>query len=220
LDERGFEDYNVDAGVCSIHNDERSSGIISIVEYSSMETWRFDDYSIWIPQVINDAEDDNIDIYVTLKSGERYGATLFTLKNIHTLMEQDFREGDNNDGQFFRCPDPVIVMDLTEKNILDLVAYLFKNDELKRTFKLYKDAQKPNLSELIDRLYKDEEQYGGTMPREAVIAWRSYLAALREYDALPEDHIERLEARLPPLEDPSVLNIFLNPPPPEEDEDL
>lgn len=62
-------------------------------------TWRFDDYTIWIPQVINDVEDDNIDIHVTLKTGERYGATLITLKNIHTLMESDLRSGENNDGQ-------------------------------------------------------------------------------------------------------------------------
>jgi hypothetical protein len=52
--------------------------------------------------------DDNVDVEVQLKSGERYFASFFTIENLRTLMKRHEISGECNYGTYIRCPDMVV----------------------------------------------------------------------------------------------------------------
>lgn len=64
-------------------------------------------------------------------------------------------------------------------------------------------------SELRGRIQADARAYGGTLPREATIAWEGYLAALIEWGQLSVDEHARLCDLLPRIEDSPVTHILL-----------
>jgi hypothetical protein len=65
------------------------------------------------------------------------------------------------------------------------------------------------VGELRERIEQDARRYGGTLPREATIAWEGYLAALIEWDVLSIGEHERLSALLPRIEGSPVTHILL-----------
>jgi hypothetical protein len=65
------------------------------------------------------------------------------------------------------------------------------------------------VAELRGRIEEDARRYGGTLPREAVIAWEGYLAALIEWDVLSVAEHERLCRLLPPVADSPVTHILI-----------
>lgn len=69
-----------------------------------------------------DPEDDNEDVIVTLADGRRYSATVFTVKNVITLMERRKQSGEQAHGPYFHCPDGFIVERLTRDVITRAVA--------------------------------------------------------------------------------------------------
>jgi hypothetical protein len=64
-------------------------------------------------------------------------------------------------------------------------------------------------TELRGRIQADARAYGGTLPREAVIGWEGYLAALIEWGTLSVAEHPRLCKLLPRIEDSPVTHILL-----------
>lgn len=64
-------------------------------------------------------------------------------------------------------------------------------------------------AELRWRMEADARAYGGTLPREAIIAWEGYLAAMIEWGTLTVAEHARLCKLLPPIEDSPVTHILL-----------
>jgi hypothetical protein len=81
-----------------------------------------------------DETDDNIDVEVALANGERYTATLFTPKNITTLMTRYQETGECLYGKYFWATELVIIRDLKLSSIHEAVADMLKNGELFRAF--------------------------------------------------------------------------------------
>lgn len=101
-----------------------------------MKTIIKDTYKVTIFHEIEDSENDNIDVEVVFRDQTRYSATVFTLKNIQTLMEKYTKTGENNSGQYFWSSDLFILHSLTEDNILEAVAHLIQEDRLALAFQL------------------------------------------------------------------------------------
>lgn len=64
------------------------------------------------------------------------------------------------------------------------------------------------VAELRERIAADAAGYGGTLPREGIIAWEGYLAALIEWDVVSVGEHERLCDLLPRIEDSPVTHIL------------
>lgn len=64
-------------------------------------------------------------------------------------------------------------------------------------------------AELRGRIQADARAHEGTLPREVVIGWEGYLAALIEWGQLPVDGHARLCALLPRIEDSPVTHILI-----------
>lgn len=58
---------------------------------------------------------------------------------------------------------------------------------------------------------EDARRCGGTLSREAAIAWQGYLAGLIEWDVLSMGEHERLCRLLPSVDDSPVTYILLGP---------
>lgn len=71
------------------------------------------------------------------------------------------------------------------------------------------------VAELRQRIAEDASRYGGSLPREAIIAWEGYLAALIEWDVLSVGEHQALCGLLPRIEDSPATHILLG----WEDED-
>jgi hypothetical protein len=69
-------------------------------------------------------------------------------------------------------------------------------------------ADRPIVAELRERMEEDARRNGGTLSREAAIAWQGYLAGLIEWDVLSIAEHERLCGVLPPVEDSPVTHIL------------
>lgn len=93
-------------------------------------------YKVIVYDEITDIHNDNIDIEVIFSDKTRYSATVFTVKNIETLMEKDAKTGENNDGQYLWCPDLLIIHDLKEVTILDTIQHLIDENKLSSVFQL------------------------------------------------------------------------------------
>jgi len=84
-----------------------------------------------------DSHDSNLDVYVILKNGERWGATFFTLKNLESTFGKNQRTGEEDAGRLFWCPDMVIVRENTRDNIARSIEYLASTGELLQAFQHY-----------------------------------------------------------------------------------
>jgi hypothetical protein len=67
----------------------------------------------------------------------------------------------------------------------------------------------PRLEELRSRIRESERYYGGTLPREAVLAWCGYLAALIEWGLVSVSDHATLSDMLPKGDVDPVLQILL-----------
>lgn len=63
------------------------------------------------------------------------------------------------------------------------------------------------IAELRGRMEEDARRYGG-WPREAVIGWEGYLAALIEWDVISVGEHERLCRLLPRIENSPAIRIL------------
>lgn len=100
-----------------------------------MKTWNFDDYSVTVPDSHYDFYDDNIEVFVTLKSGERYKTTLFTDKYEEKLKSR-LKLGEKSSFDLY-FSIRITVRDLTDETILAMVAGVMADKSLKRVFGRY-----------------------------------------------------------------------------------
>ena len=79
--------------------------------------------------------DDNVDIEIVMNNGKRYSGTVFTLKNIQTLMEGYKQTGECCNGLYFGgCKDIVLVEKLTIENISEIIRSVYQKDQLETVF--------------------------------------------------------------------------------------
>ncbi|MBK8170376.1 MAG: hypothetical protein IPK60_08510 [Sandaracinaceae bacterium] len=69
--------------------------------------------------------------------------------------------------------------------------------------------EKPTLGELTERLQKDIDHYGGSLPERVAIAWEGYRAALLEWDLISISDHAHLRGMLPHIHDDPVVKILL-----------
>lgn len=100
-----------------------------------MKTWHFDEYAVTVPDSHYDLYDDNVEVFVTLKSGERYKTTLFTDKYEEKLRGR-LRRGDKPSHDLY-FSIRILVDDLKDETILAMVANVIANKSLKRVFDRY-----------------------------------------------------------------------------------
>ena len=64
-----------------------------------------------------DEYNDNVDVEVIMKNGDRYSATFFTIQNIKTMFEKNKQTGECHSGLFFWATDMLIVEKLNLETI-------------------------------------------------------------------------------------------------------
>ena len=83
-----------------------------------------------------DNEDDNVDIEIVFNNGKRYSGTVFTLKNIKSLMDKYKRTGEDCcDGLFFGgCQDMLLVERLDIDIIARIVRWAYMKNKMEDIF--------------------------------------------------------------------------------------
>lgn len=74
--------------------------------------------------------DDNVDVEITMGSGEVYSATFFTLGNLKSLMDRYKESGECANGRYVWAADMLVVERLTEETILKSVEDLVRTGEI------------------------------------------------------------------------------------------
>ena len=100
-----------------------------------MKTWDFDDYSVTVPDSHYDLYDDNIEVFVILKSGERYKTTLFT-DTYERKLKSRLQLGEKSSFDLYFAIR-ITVSDLADETILAMVADVMANKRLRRVFDRY-----------------------------------------------------------------------------------
>jgi hypothetical protein len=90
----------------------------------------------WIPvgSAVWDETDDNIDVVVTLASGEGFTGTLITIQNLASLMKRYENTGECESGLYVWASHSVVVKDLTITTINRVVSSLVLSGELSSAF--------------------------------------------------------------------------------------
>lgn len=87
-----------------------------------------------------DPRDCNIDIEVQLADGKRYSATVFTAKNVSTLMDRWAKSGEYGGGEYFWCPDGLIIRDeMTKERIRRVIDYIAREGCLDQELSLLEE---------------------------------------------------------------------------------
>lgn len=86
-------------------------------------------FKIFLPTgyQVENKDDDNLDINVILENGEVFFCTIFTTKNISSLMKK-------NSLSFFWADNMVVVKDLSKENIIKFVEESLELDNFKIIF--------------------------------------------------------------------------------------
>lgn len=77
----------------------------------------------------HDVLDDNVDVFIELEDGSRYTATLFTIENLKTLMDNYKSSGECLHGSFFWASNMLIVDNLSIHTINSVINELLKTSE-------------------------------------------------------------------------------------------
>lgn len=107
---------------------------------SFKEEWRRwiqgPDYRILVIEGVDELDpiDNNVDVEVHFDDGRRYGATLFTLQNLHSLLETYKATGECGGGSYFWASQMVIVRSLSPEHISQAIAALIAEGDLDRAF--------------------------------------------------------------------------------------
>ena len=86
------------------------------------------EFYITIIDKIRDIYNDNVDVQVNYK-GKNYIATLITLKNIQTLMENHKKSGESLNGSYFWASGSFIIRDLKIDTINAVIKEMIKEEE-------------------------------------------------------------------------------------------
>ncbi|MGW0204837.1 hypothetical protein ACWDZ8_03130 [Streptomyces sp. NPDC003233] len=84
----------------------------------------------FLPSAGEDLESvDNVDVFVDLKDGSRWSATIITLAQVEILMKRWAASGEALVGRYFWCSDGLIVRDAGISNMTQVLAGLIQNGE-------------------------------------------------------------------------------------------
>ncbi|MFI9723894.1 hypothetical protein ACIHFE_30285 [Streptomyces sp. NPDC052396] len=84
----------------------------------------------FLPNAGEDLESvDNVDVFVDLKDGSRWSATIITLAQVEILMKRWAASGEALAGRYFRCSDGLIVRDAGIGNMTQVLTGLIENGE-------------------------------------------------------------------------------------------
>ncbi|MEV5239579.1 hypothetical protein AB0K89_10770 [Streptomyces cinnamoneus] len=72
---------------------------------------------------------DNVDVFVDLKDGSRWSATIITLAQVEILMKRWAASGEALGGRYFWCSDGLIVRDAGISNMTQVLAGLIETGE-------------------------------------------------------------------------------------------
>ncbi|KPI31491.1 hypothetical protein OV450_7178 [Actinobacteria bacterium OV450] len=81
----------------------------------------------------------NIDVFVDLKDGSRWTATVFTVAEVERLMETWAESGEALGGRYFWVSDGLIVRDPGIDSMIHLIAGLIETDEFTAIFQRLED---------------------------------------------------------------------------------
>ena len=73
---------------------------------------------------------DNVDVFVDLKDGSRWSATIITLAQVEVIMARWASSGEALGGRYFWCSDGLIVRDAGVSNMIEVLVGLAENGEL------------------------------------------------------------------------------------------
>ncbi|WP_395361953.1 hypothetical protein ACHGLA_19955 [Streptomyces sp. YH02] len=76
----------------------------------------------------------NVDVFVTLKDGSRWTATVFTVAEVERLMKLWAETDEALGGRYFWVSDGLIVRDPGIDNMTDVIAGLIENGEFSEIF--------------------------------------------------------------------------------------
>ncbi|MFJ8301698.1 hypothetical protein ACIQ9R_38145 [Streptomyces sp. NPDC094447] len=76
----------------------------------------------------------NVDVFVTLKDGSRWTATVFTVAEVERLMKLWAGTGEALEGRYFWVSDGLIVRDPGIDSMTDVIAGLVENGEFSEIF--------------------------------------------------------------------------------------
>jgi hypothetical protein len=98
-------------------------------------------YRILLIEGIDDLDpiENNVDVEIHFDDGRRYGATLFTLENVRSLMERYRSTGECGGGSYFWASQMVIVPSLTPTAIAQAIAAMIAEGCLEPAFVRYAD---------------------------------------------------------------------------------
>jgi hypothetical protein len=72
---------------------------------------------------------ENVDAEVTLLDGTRWSATFMSMREIESIMERWRNSGENAGGEYFHCPDLVIVRDAGVPAMVRALEYALGNQD-------------------------------------------------------------------------------------------
>jgi hypothetical protein len=73
---------------------------------------------------------DNVDVFVDLKDGSRWSATMIALAQVEDIMARWAESGEALGGRYFWCSDGLIVRDAGISNMTEVLVGLAENGEL------------------------------------------------------------------------------------------
>lgn len=82
-----------------------------------------------------DPADDNVDVYVTLPSGQRFSATFFTPRNVESLLDKNEATGECAKGLYLWASEMIVIRRLTEDSVLRAVGDLLDSGEFEAAFR-------------------------------------------------------------------------------------
>ena len=95
------------------------------------DTFETEHFTVIIIPGISDPKNDTVDVEIRLKTGERYIPTFYTVNNIRALLRERKDAGDDKGSLYFPgAGDTIIVEEMTEKSIVEVVEYMYQNNEL------------------------------------------------------------------------------------------
>ncbi len=78
--------------------------------------------------------DDSSDVIVTYENGEKWIASFFTYKNIHSLVEKNKLSGECLSGTYFWATDMILVDELSRSRVESVIDDLIREKELETVF--------------------------------------------------------------------------------------
>ncbi|MEU8687396.1 hypothetical protein [Streptomyces sp. NPDC048665] len=94
----------------------------------------------FLPNADEDVEAvDNVDVFVDLKDGSRWSATIITLAQVEILMSRWATSGEALAGRYFWCSDGLIVRDAGISNMTRVLAGLIDTGEFTQVLQLLDD---------------------------------------------------------------------------------